>query len=256
MDKVADPAAGSYYIENLTSSIAHESWKLFMEVQERGGFLEAYRSGFIQEAVRDSARQRDMHIATRREVILGTNQYPNSGETIDKDLPESIFHQTDLAIPDAEVETLKPYRGAQAFERLRYQTDRHARDKGRPKVFILPMGNLAMRRARAQFAGNFFGCAGYEIIDNNGFADAHAAADAFKKSGAHIAVLCSSDEEYAHLAPEIHELVHKQGLFVVAGYPVEIIESLQEKGIHHYIHVRSNVLETLQELQELLGIER
>jgi methylmalonyl-CoA mutase len=48
-DKVADPGAGSYYIENLTSLIAENSWKLFLEIEERGGFLSCYESGFISE---------------------------------------------------------------------------------------------------------------------------------------------------------------------------------------------------------------
>ncbi len=255
MDKVADPAAGSYYLENLTDSIARESWKLFMEVQERGGFLEAFRAGFIQQAVNGSAAQRDMNIATRHEILLGTNQYPNSGEVIERDLPDAVFHETDLTAGDAEVETLKPYRGAQAFERLRYRTDRHARSAGRPKVFLLTMGNLAMRRARAQFSGNFFGCAGFEVIDNNGFATTREAADAVRKSGAQIAVLCSSDEEYASLAPELHGLIGGEVQFVVAGYPKEILDSLKKSGIRHFIHLRSNVLQTLQEFQKLLGIE-
>jgi len=48
-DKVADPGAGSYYIENLTSLIAENSWKLFLEIEERGGFLSCIESGFISE---------------------------------------------------------------------------------------------------------------------------------------------------------------------------------------------------------------
>ncbi len=46
--KVADPAAGSYYIENLTSLVAENSWKLFLELENKGGFLEALNSGFLK----------------------------------------------------------------------------------------------------------------------------------------------------------------------------------------------------------------
>lgn len=48
-DKVADSGAGSYYIENLTSLIAENAWKLFLEIEERGGFISCYESGFISE---------------------------------------------------------------------------------------------------------------------------------------------------------------------------------------------------------------
>jgi methylmalonyl-CoA mutase len=46
-DKVADPAGGSYYIENLTRLLADSAWKLFLEIEEHGGFLRAMESGFI-----------------------------------------------------------------------------------------------------------------------------------------------------------------------------------------------------------------
>ena len=48
-DKVADPAGGSYYIENLTRLIANSAWKLFLEIEDQGGFLQAMGSGFIRK---------------------------------------------------------------------------------------------------------------------------------------------------------------------------------------------------------------
>lgn len=50
-DKVADPSAGSYYIENLTKLIAEYSWKLFLEIENNGGFLSALSSGFVMEKI-------------------------------------------------------------------------------------------------------------------------------------------------------------------------------------------------------------
>ena len=50
-DKVADPSAGSYYIENLTELIAENSWKLFLEIENMGGFLSALNSGFVREKI-------------------------------------------------------------------------------------------------------------------------------------------------------------------------------------------------------------
>lgn len=253
-DKVADPGAGSYYIEHLTSSIASEAWRLFLKVQERGGFLEAYKAGFIQESIQESARQRDMDIATRKEVILGTNQYPNLTEAITDKVPLEVFQASSLSKEGKEVETLSLYRGSQAFEWLRYQTDQYALTDSRPKVFLIPMGNLAMRRARAQFVGNFFGCAGYEIIDGNGFKDVREAAEACLKERAEVAVICSSDDEYADLAPQLFDLLKGKTQFVVAGYPKAHMEALQNHGIEHFIHMKSNVLEKLNEFQSKLGI--
>lgn len=102
-----------------------------------------------------------------------------------------------------------------------------------------------MRLARAQFSANFFGCAGYEIIDNIGFDTVEAGVNAAMEKAADIVVLCSSDDEYAALAPEAFELLKGRAEFVVAGAPA-CTEELQAKGINNFIHVRSNVLETLQ----------
>jgi methylmalonyl-CoA mutase len=118
------------------------------------------------------------------------------------------------------------------------------------------MGNLAFRRARAQFTANFFGCAGYEVVDNNGFASIEEGVVACKKASADIAVVCSSDDAYADLAPALYEQLKDDCIFVVAGYPKDILEELQETGIEHFIHMRSNVLETLKTFQNLLGIDQ
>jgi len=57
-DKVADPAAGSYYIENLTNLIAETSWKLFIEIEDLGGFLSVLASGFVMDKILQSATKR------------------------------------------------------------------------------------------------------------------------------------------------------------------------------------------------------
>lgn len=249
-DKVIDPAAGSYYIENLTNSIAEQAWKLFIDVQEKGGFTEAVNSGYIQSLVRETAMSRDMAIAMKKEILLGTNQYPNPTEFIENEIDESLFAKKE------DNSGLTPYRGAQAFEELRYQTDKFAMKNGRPKVFLITMGNQMMRKARAQFAANFFGCAGYEIINNNGFENTDEAIEAFHDSKADIAVVCSSDEEYKQIAPEIKKKLKSNALLVIAGYPKEIIDDLKAEGIEHFIHIKTNLIESLKQFQTKLSISK
>ena len=57
-DKVIDPAAGSYYIENLTVSIAKQAWDLFLAVEEDGGFYASVKAGKVQAAVNESNKAR------------------------------------------------------------------------------------------------------------------------------------------------------------------------------------------------------
>lgn len=253
-DKVVDPAAGSYYIEELTALIAEEAWKLLLQIQDKGGFLAAAKEGFMQMKIGEMAAKRDMNMATRRENLLGTNQFPNFSEEIGDAVPDdAVFDRQDLAAEDAEIETIKPYRGAQAFEKLRLATDRYAKKQKRPLVFMLTIGNIAMRKARAQFACNFFAVAGYQVQDNNGFANVAEGVAAARSAAADIVVLCSSDEEYAELAPDVFSLLGNDAIFVVAGAP-DCMEQLKAQGIKNFIHVKSNLLEELKGYQKQSGI--
>ena len=247
LDKIVDPAAGSYYIENLTDEIARGAWEHFLRVENAGGFCKALRAGLVQDEVAATAQQRNLDIATRRTTILGTNQYPNLLEKMGDKV--AADKKCDTCEGD-EIKTLIPYRGAQAFEDLRLQTEHAAR---RPKVFLLTYGNLTMRKARSGFATNFFGVAGYEIIDNPGFATPEEGAKAALESGADIVVLCSSDDEYAELTePVCRALKGKVKSLVLAGFPKDMVETYKGYGIDEFIHVKTNVLESLTAFQKQL----
>ncbi len=248
VDKVTDVSAGSYYIETLTSSIAEQAWKLFMEVDEKG-FYEELKKGTVQDAVIAAAESRRKALATRREVLLGTNQFPNFTEVAgDKIVLEGC--NCGCSKETGEYKALPKNRLAEDFETLRLATEQSGKT---PKVFMLTIGNLNMRLARAQFASNFFGCAGYKIIDNLGFETVADGVKAAREAKADIIVLCSSDDEYATFAPEAFDLVKGKEQFVVAGAP-KCMDELKAKGIEHFIHVKSNVLETLQGFNKTLGI--
>ena len=116
---------------------------------------------------------------------------------------------------------------------------------------MLTIGNLAMRLARAQFSSNFFGCAGYEIIDNLGFDTVEQGIDAALEKKADVIVLCSSDDEYATLAPEAFKYLNGRAQFVVAGAPA-CMDDLKALGINDYVHIRVNVLDTLRDFNNRL----
>lgn len=244
LDKVVDPAGGSYYVETLTVSIAQEAWKLFLSVVDNGGFFEMVNKGEIQKAVNESNKKRHANIARRKEILLGTNQFPNFNEKAAGKIEKPLECTCGCSHKEGNnpEHALDNSRKGSDFETLRLATEHAA---SRPKVFMLTIGNLAMRLARAQFSSNFFGCAGYEIIDNIGFDTVEAGVKAAFEKGADVIVLCSSDDEYATFAPEAFKLIDGKAEFVVAGAPA-CTEELQAQGITNFIHVRSNVLETLQ----------
>ena len=253
-DKVADPAAGSYYIENLTVSIAREAWNVFLPVEEEGGFLSAVQAGKIQAVVNESGKKRHEAVSKRKEILVGTNQYPNFNEQAQGRQP--LGHACCCGghkehICEKPFATLDFDRAASDFERLRLQTEASGK---RPKAFMLTIGNLAMRQARAQFSCNFFACAGYEVIDNLGFPTVEEGVEAAMQAGADIVVLCSSDDEYAEYAVPAYKAVNGRALFVVAGAP-QCMDELKKAGIENFIHVRVNVLDTLKEFNVKLGIK-
>jgi methylmalonyl-CoA mutase len=250
-DKVADPAAGSYYIENLTSLISENAWKLVVEIEDKGGFLTCLKSGYIQAKLSESAAKRENDTASRKTILLGTNQYPNSLEKISDtaDLDKILNEKT--ANKDSDVKPIRLFRGSSQYDKLRIAVDRASR---RPVVFLIPIGNPAMRKARAQFSSNFLGCAGYQVIDNQGFETVAEGVSEALKSKADIVVICSSDEEYMSFAPEIYDSLKEKAIIVVAGNPASIDE-LKSKGLENFIHMRSNVIETLAEFNNKLGIK-
>ena len=256
-DRIVDPSAGSYYIEHLTDALATEAWKIFLKVEEEGGFLAAVKAGTVQDDINATNVKRHGDAAKRKEFLLGTNQFPNFTEKSEGKKAQACGCCCGHA--DAEEPAFKAIestRLAADFEDLRIHTEeKTAVSTGRqvPTAFMLTIGNLAMRQARAQFSCNFLACAGYKVIDNLGFKTVEEGVDAALEAKADIVVICSSDDEYAEYAIPAFKYLNGRAMFVVAGAPA-CMEDLKAAGIENYIHVKCNVLETLKEYNQKLGI--
>lgn len=223
LDQVADPAGGSYYVEALTDSLAREAWKLFQQVEARGGFTAA--QSFVEDAIATSRKAQEAAVASRRRTLVGVNNYP--------DLTEAAVN------PGVAVRFA--WRLSEPFERIRMRTERHAHATGRtPTLLLLTRGDVRMRIARASFCANFFGCAGFRIQESTTLEPAD------------LVILCSSDPEYLALAQEVVPQVNVPVL--VAGNPKELIKPLTDAGIAGFVHVSSNMVETLTEWQNRLGV--
>lgn len=248
--QIVDPGAGSYYIEHLTDSLAQEGWKIFLKVEEEGGFLASVKAGTIQDDINATNIKRHGDAAKRKEFLLGTNQFPNFTEKSDGKRAENTTcccaHKDEQ---ESAFKKIVSTRMAADFEDLRIHTE----EAKTPVAFMLTIGNLAMRQARAQFSCNFLACAGYKVIDNLGFKTVEEGVDAALAAGADIVVICSSDDEYAEYAIPAFKYLDGRAMFVVAGAPA-CMEDLKAAGIENFVHVRCNVLETLKEYNQKLGI--
>ena len=237
----------------MTKSLGEEAWKLFLETDEQG-FYAALKAGTVQDKVNASAEARFAAVAKRKEVLLGTNQFPSFGEKVNSKLEENYTSIDDCGCVNKEetpLERLNTVRLSQPYEEVRLATERSGKT---PKAFMLTIGNLAMRLARSQFSGNFLACAGYDVIDNLGFDTVEEGVKAAREKGADIIVLCSSDDEYSTFAPEAYNLIKGKEIFVVAGAP-KCADDLKAQGIEYFINVKSNVLDMLTQFNTLLGIK-
>jgi len=231
VDAVADPAGGSYYIEALTDSLARAAWKLFQQVEAAGGYAKAAASGLIARAVAESRAKLEKAMASRRSTLVGVNNFP--------DLTERA---AEAAAPEARAGAFPAFRLAEPFEKIRRRTERHAAKTGSvPRVLLLKRGDLKMSMARANFSLNFFGCAGFDVVEGE------------KAAGADLIVLCSSDAEYEALAREVCPAAGVP--VIVAGNPKDQIEALQAAGVAGFIHMQSDAVQTLTDWQQRLGME-
>ena len=243
--KVADPAAGSGGIEDLTDQLCRASWSFFQEIEAAGGAVSALERGMIQFKVAVTRADREKAVATRKDPLTGTSEFPHLSEA-----PVKVLN---VKLPPAPAATaagfapLSPIRLAEPFEALRNASDRILEKTGaRPKVFLATLGTPADSIARAMFAKNFFEAGGIAAVEGGG--DLAALAAAFKQSGAKFACLCSSDAVYAAQGAEAAKALAAAGAthIYLAGRPGEAAEMLQKAGVQSFIYAGCDALATLQ----------
>jgi methylmalonyl-CoA mutase len=253
--KVADPAAGSGAIEDITAKMCAAAWSLFQEIEAAGGAWAALEQGLIQGKVAAVRAQRLQAVAHRTDALTGTSDFPDLHES-----PPAVLDVAEIVAPKeaavaVTIEPLRRIRLAEPFERLREASDRILAQRGaRPKVFLANLGNLSDFTARATFAKNFFEAGGIEAVTNDGFASHDAMAAAFKASGAKLACLCGSDEVYAKEAIEAAKALAVASHVYLAGRPRELESRLKAAGVGTFVFAGCDALATLSAAHDILGV--
>lgn len=285
LDKVVDPAGGSYFLESLTESICEHSWAIFQSLEKEGGYLESLKKGVLQKRLSDALSERKKSLNQRKEILLGTNQYPNSQDTLEskrvasekKNEPASMNPSAPLQSISAlassrkwsELEnsiplsgetitesTVQAHRLSEDFEGLRQKSQSGSFSK---KILLLPLGKPAMRQARTIFAQNFLNCGGFEVLDPGPLDSPNKAIEVTRSEKPQGVVLCSSDEEYPEFMESVIQKLKSEFpnlLCILAGEAGENEKMFIQSGIQKFIHRKSNVFETLQEIQSQLEASR
>jgi methylmalonyl-CoA mutase len=155
-----------------------------------------------------------------------------------------------------QIDALPKHRYGERFEALRDASDAYLKKTGdRPKIFLANLGTVAQHTGRATFTKNFFEAAGIQTLGNAGFPDTDACADAFKKSGARIAILCSSDAVYETMAVPAAQALKAAGCeyLFLAGAPGDKKDTYLSAGIDDFIFMGGDVLQTTRATLARLG---
>jgi methylmalonyl-CoA mutase len=256
LGRVADPAGGSWYVEQLTDALGQAAWKVFQDIEAMGGLLAALEAGSVQDALSDSQRDRAVHIATGRQPLTGTSAFPKLGGDGVKAQPWPEPQSADLN--GAKVRPLKLQRVAAPFEALRDRADAFEAKTGtRPRVFLASLGPLAVNAARSTWIKNFLAAGGIEGVGGESYLTSAEAGKGFTESGATVACLCSSDEIYGELGEATASLLKTAGAKQVclAGRPKEREDALKAAGVDTMLFAGMDAVAALTSLQKALGVQ-
>lgn len=292
LDHVVDLAGGSWAVETLTHQLITAAWKLFQEVEALGGLQKALETGFVQKAIGEVATARRKAVTMRTDVIVGTNQYPNSleaepeikkidhsavkkmqgskasvartGQAKSKDFaalvdsaPKSTLGEISQALGRSgsiKVEPLVAFRTAECFENLRKAMIKNR--KGKTDVFLANLGPVGAYMPRLDFTRGFFQVGGFTVEDKNWFKTAEDAAKAAVASGAPIIVAVGLDDTYVEQVPVLAKAIKAAGskTMLVAGLLKEQADAFKAAGVDDFVHVKSDVHTVLSGLAKGLGV--
>lgn len=196
--QVEDPGGGSWYLEQLTESLAQAGWSFFQQIEAQGGARQA-QGDWLKKQFSQVRADRDALVHKRKRPFTGLSEFPNLSEA---------------RLAGKAPHPQPPSRG-HAFEALRDRAQR----ADTPTMFMANLGPLAEHLPRATFAKNALAAGGISAIDQGGFEDAEALVKAFSSSGARGAILCGADPRYEQLATEAAQALKRAGaaLVLLAG---------------------------------------
>ena len=236
LGRVLDPAAGSWFVEDLTEQLAEQAWEHFQQIEAHGGFAEA--GDFVAGQIAEVRDQRADDINHRRTALTGVNEYPNLDESPlpHRDSPTAI------------------QRYAAGFEALRDRSDAHLEKTGsRPKVLLLPLGPLAEHNIRTTYSAYLLASGGIVAV-NPGTVEAAGVADAVSAAGAQdVVVLCGTDARYGTEAAGVVDAARKAGVLAgpLAG-PEKAVAEADPKP-DDYLTAKIDAVGALSDLLTRLG---
>jgi methylmalonyl-CoA mutase len=166
-----------------------------------------------------------------------------------------ITHSCRVNVNDIErtkINAVKIRRLSEPFEELRIKSNSIKTTTGKkPSVFLATMGTIKEYKGRADFSRGFFEVGGFEVNNSNGFDSSDKVIEALKESNSSIVVICSTDDKYIEVVPELASKLKaykKDITIVLAGYPKDKIEEYKNSGIDEFIYLGADAYGILKKL--------
>jgi methylmalonyl-CoA mutase len=244
--------------------------------------------GSLAAEIESAWAARQKNVTRRKDALTGVSEFPNISETpvvrnqrtAYSQTPDSKKSASIASVDDAitaleggmslstvsaslasgtpvQIAPLPRHRIHEDFEALRDAADRYKEKSGAwPTIFLANMGTVAQHTGRSTFSKNFFEAGGIQALGNDGFLEPGPAADAFRKSGAKIAILCGVDALYETDAPAFATALKAAGAWhlFLAGNPGDRREEYEKAGVDEFISIGANVLVVLKSTLARLGV--
>ncbi|MGR3764950.1 methylmalonyl-CoA mutase family protein [Rossellomorea sp. NS-SX7] len=234
LNKVFDPAGGSYYLEWLTEEAGRKAWQEFQHIDREGGIVDLLREGKIQESVNKVLEERVTDLSTRSQSMIGTNIYANLEDSI---TGVEMMNQNRLSLP---------------FEKLRKRAEELVMSDRKPAAGIIGLGELKSHKARADFVSGFLSTGGIHSRLSHGCFTKEDILTFIEETNYSYYVICGKDEEYDAWLPLIMQTAanyHSKIKVDVAGkLNTETMNDWTQLGLNGCIHQKQNMLHKLNDL--------
>ena len=268
LTEVIDPAGGSWFIEDLTNQIVNKTWDLINQIEEQGGFIKSLLSGFVKKIIDESKEKKISSINTRKEILIGVNKYPNLSDDNEEDertryimqandyrsklkgKPEISKQENKITIDNIDDLDL-----SDSFLVLRRNSQHYKSLTGNfPKAFLAGFGPSKQHKSRMTFAKEFLSVGGIQCLQTEGLTNDEIK-NTFISSGLKIFVICSTDETYPDIIPNIIPIIKNEKpdtVFVLAGYPIDMADHYKQSGIEYFVHLKANIYQVISNLYQKL----
>jgi methylmalonyl-CoA mutase len=250
LQKVVDPAGGSWYVEALTTELAEKAWQYFQQIEAKGGMLEALKTGWLQDEIASVNENRKRDIYFRKQSIVGTNVYANLDESAACAKERTADRYLGQVTSSIKIKAIANTRLSESYENLRRISEEIERESGtKPQVGLICLGELKQYKPRLDFMKGFLAAGGLQAVESGTITSLEQAKQYIISQKTKYLCICGSNDQYESEGHGILLALKKEfpdRIFYLAGLPDKDVHmQWMDEGVKQFIHIKSNCYETL-----------